>query len=359
MSKKLKIVVTGAGGFIGNHLVSYLKQKGHFVRGVDINRPKYTKSEADEFFVLDLRTAANCAKAVKGMDWVFNLAANMGGIGFIQTHKAEIVRDNTFINANMLEESRKAKIKKYFFPSSACIYPVFLQSESAVTSLKESDAYPAEPEDGYGWEKLYTERLCRHYYEDYGLPTYVARFHNIYGPYGAYDGGREKSPAAISRKVALAKDGGTIEVWGDGEQTRSYCYVADCVEGVYRLMQSDHHDPINIGSDRLVTINQLIDMVGEIAGKKINKKYDLTQPQGVRGRNSDNTVLEKVLGWTPKVSLEEGMMATYTWIAGQIADQKNSVKTKSKIQTKKTLGKSKQNTSSPTNKRQPKTKAKP
>ncbi len=329
MKKIAKILVTGAGGFIGNHLVTFLKKKGHYVRGVDIVPTKYGKSDADEFLLLDLRIAENCEQAVAGMDWVFNLAANMGGIGFIETHKAEIVRDNTFINTHMLEAARLAKIKKFFFPSSACIYPIYLQTESAVTSLKEADAYPAQPEDGYGWEKLYIERLCRHYYEDYGLSTYVARFHNIYGPLGAYTGGREKSPAAISRKIALATSGEAIEVWGDGEQTRSYCYVEDCVEGVYRLMQSEYHQPINIGSDRLITINELIDMVAEIAGKKIAKHYDLSQPQGVRGRNSDNTLLKEVLDWEPKISLEVGMKTTYNWIAQQLAQKTTKLTPKS------------------------------
>lgn len=318
MKAKPKILVTGAGGFIGHHLVSYLKKLGHFVRGVDIVEPKFAPSDADEMLYLDLRELDNCRQAVKGVDWVFNLAANMGGIGFIQDHKAEIIRDNTRISIHMLEAAREAKLQKFFFPSSACIYPAYRQDSPDQESLKEGDAYPAEPEDGYGWEKLYTERLCRHYYEDFGLQTYVARFHNIYGPMGAYDGGREKSPAALCRKIAMADTKDTIEVWGDGQQTRSYCFVDDCVAGVYRLMCSDYHEPINIGSDQLVTINELIDIIARIAGKDIKKRYNLDKPQGVRGRNSDNTIIKKVLGWAPSLSLEDGMRKTYQWIAEEI-----------------------------------------
>jgi nucleoside-diphosphate-sugar epimerase len=325
MSKLPTILVTGANGFIGNHLVTYLKKKGHFVRGVDIVDRTYGKpvaETADETLILDLRIAENCQKAVAGMDWVFNLAANMGGIGFIHAHKAEITRDNTFISTHMLEAARLAKVKKYFYPSSACVYPSYRQDTPDQQSLKESEVYPADPEDGYGWEKLYSERLCRHYYEDFGFATYVARFHNIYGPLGTYEGGREKSPAAICRKVALAKDGAAIEIWGDGLQTRSYCFVDDCVEGVYRLIQSDYHQPLNIGSDELVTIDALVDMVAKIAGKKIGKNHDLTKPQGVRGRNSDNTLIKEVLQWAPSISLNTGMAKTYQWIEAQVARQR-------------------------------------
>lgn len=318
MKRKPRILVTGAGGFIGHHLVAFLKNKGHFVRGVDIVKPKFEASIADEMLLMDLRDVNNCQTAVAGIDWVFNLAANMGGIGFIQDHKAEIIRDNTQISINMLESARQAGVQKFFFPSSACVYPANRQNTPNQESLKESDVYPADPEDGYGWEKLYTERLCRHYYEDFGLQTYVARFHNIYGPLGAYEGGREKSPAAICRKVAMAKDGGTIEVWGDGKQTRSYCFVDDCVEGVYRLVQSNHHEPINIGSDELVTINELIELVSKIAHKSLRKKYDLSRPQGVRGRNSDNTTIKEVLHWSPSISLATGMRKTYQWIAQEV-----------------------------------------
>ncbi|NQU74353.1 MAG: NAD-dependent epimerase/dehydratase family protein [Candidatus Omnitrophica bacterium] len=316
--KGKKILVTGAGGFIGHHLVKYLKKKDYWVRGVDIKHPEFESSEADEFELLDLRQEANAFKAAGGVEQVYNLAANMGGIGFIETHKAEIVRDNILISLHMLEAAKQNKVSKFFYTSSACIYPGYKQDSPNVTPLKEEDAYPADAEDGYGWEKLYTERACRHYQEDYGLPTYTVRFHNIYGPLGTYDGGREKSPAAICRKVALAKKEDQIEVWGDGNQTRSYCYIDDCVEGIYRLMQSDYHQPLNLGRDRMVTINQLVDIVTNISGKKITKRYDLTKPQGVRGRNSDNTKLRNVLKWEPKTSLEEGLVHTYKWIKGQL-----------------------------------------
>jgi GDP-D-mannose 3',5'-epimerase len=317
-SVKTKVVVTGAGGFIGHHLVKALKQRGCWVRGVDVKRPEYEPTAGDEFEVLDLRRWADCLQATRGIDECYNLAANMGGIGFITEYKAEIMRDSVLINTHMIEAARVNGIRKFLFTSSACVYPGYRQNVTDVTPLKEDDAYPADAEDGYGWEKLFTERMCRHYHEDYGLSTYVVRFHNIYGPLGTYDGGREKSPAAICRKIALAPDGGEIEVWGDGKQTRSYCYIGDCVEGIYRLMQTDEHQPINLGSDRMVTINELVDIVASVAGKKITKRYDLTKPQGVRGRNSDNTTLRRVLNWEPRVTLEEGLAKTYRWIREQL-----------------------------------------
>lgn len=312
------ILVTGAGGFIGHHLVKYLVGQGHRVRGVDIKLPEYEATPAHEFLLLDLRRADNCARATRGVDRVFALAANMGGIGFIETHKAEIVHDNTLINIHTLEAARANGVRRYLFASSACVYPGHLQKTADIAPLREEDAYPADPEDGYGWEKLYIERVCRHYSEDYGLETRVARFHNIFGPLGAYDGGREKSPAAICRKIALAKDCGSIEVWGDGHQTRSYCYVDDCVEGLFRLMNSDFAEPLNIGQDRMLTVNDLVDIVARIAGKRIAKRYDCSKPQGVRGRNSDNTRLRAVLGWEPRVSLEKGLARTYAWIHEQL-----------------------------------------
>jgi nucleoside-diphosphate-sugar epimerase len=313
-----KCLVTGAGGFIGHHLVSYLIDRGYQVRGVDIKYPEFEPSRADEFELLDLRIAENCARATRGVDEVYGLAANMGGIGFIETHKAEIVRDNTLINLNTIEAARQNDVKRYLYTSSACIYPGYLQNKADVRPLREEDAYPADPEDGYGWEKLYMERVCRHYHEDFGLETRVVRFHNIFGPLGTYVGGREKSPAAICRKVALANDGDDIEVWGDGHQTRSYCYIDDCVGGTYRLMRSDYCEPLNLGQDRMISINELVDMVADISGKKIEKRYDQSKPQGVQGRNSDNSRLSNVLKWEPQISLEEGLRRTYEWIAKQL-----------------------------------------
>jgi len=322
MSTQTKVTVTGAGGFIGHHLCKYLVERGYWVRGVDIKEPEYERTAADEFELLDLTKLENCLEATRGVQQVYGLAANMGGIGFIETHKAEIVRDNTLINLQSIEGARINGVQRYLYTSSACIYPGFKQKDADVTPLKEEDAYPADAEDGYGWEKLYMERVCRHYREDFGLDTRVVRFHNIFGPLGTYDGGREKSPAAICRKIALANDGDDIEVWGDGKQTRSYCYIDDCVEGIYRLMQSEYRDPLNLGQDRMISIDELVDVVSQIAGKRIGKRYDTTKPQGVRGRNSDNTRLRQVLDWEPQVSLEEGLSRTYSWIKSQVMDSR-------------------------------------
>ncbi len=315
-----KILVTGAGGFIGHHMVRFLKNKGYWVRGVDIKYPEFSpKDEADEFLLLDLRNFQNCLKATEGIDKVYTFAANMGGIGFITFHKADVMRDNVLINVNMAEASRRNKVKRIFYSSSACVYPISKQESPEVVPLKESDAYPADPDNEYGWEKIFSERIYQNYYHDYGLETRIARYHNIYGPEGTYQGGREKSPAAICRKVAIAKNGGEIEIWGDGKQTRSYCYIDDCLEGTYRLMESDYREPLNIGSDRLVTINQLVDIVSKIGGKELKKVYRLDKPQGVRGRNADLTQLKSVLNWEPRISLEKGLEETYKWIYKELS----------------------------------------
>ena len=311
-----KALVAGGAGFIGHHLVKYLKAKGYWVRGADLKYPEFGKSVADEFDLWDLRNYGYCLEVCYGMDEVYQLAADMGGIGYITSSHAEIFRNNALINLNMLEAARVSGVKKYLYTSSACVYPQYLQDKAEVKNLKEEDAYPADAEPGYGWEKLMSELACKYYREDYGFNTHIVRFHNIFGPLGTYEGGKEKAPAALCRKIALSK--GEIEVWGDGKQTRSFCYIDDCVEGIYRLMQSEYYEPLNLGQDRLVTINELVDMIANIAGKKIYAILDLTKPQGVRGRNSDNTKLKEVLGWEPKISLEEGLKKTYEWIKGQV-----------------------------------------
>lgn len=319
MNKSQKVVVTGAGGFIGHHLVTFLKNKGYWVRGVDLKYPEYKKTDADEFLKLDLREKQNAEKATEGMAHVYALAADMGGMGFISKNNGLILYNNALINLNTFEAARKSKVKRIFYSSSACIYPEYKQMKTKIAPLKEEDAYPAQPQDSYGWEKLITELLAKYYQEDYSLEARIARFHNIFGPLGTWDGGREKAPAAICRKVAIAKlnNKKEIEIWGDGKQTRSFCYIDDCLEGIYKLMMSDFSKPLNVGQDRMVTIDQLVDMVIKIAGVNLAKKH-ISGPQGVRGRNSDNSKLRKVLKWEPQISLEEGMARTYFWIEKQV-----------------------------------------
>jgi nucleoside-diphosphate-sugar epimerase len=316
------VLVTGAGGFIGGHLVSELRRRGHRrIRAVDIkplDEWYQVFGDADSVS-LDLSERDACVQAAREARYVFNLAADMGGMGFIELHKAECML-TVLINTHMLIAARDAGVERFFFSSSACVYAADKQTSPQVLPLREHDAYPAMPEDGYGWEKLFSERMCRHFTEDFGIVTRVARYHNVYGPWGTYDGGREKAPAAVCRKVVQAQLAGTnqIEIWGDGEQTRSFTYIDDCLAGTLRLMESEVAEPLNVGSDQLVTINQLVDIVEAIAGVKLTRHYKLDAPKGVRGRNSDNTLIQERLGWAPSIRLEDGMRQTYEWIHEQM-----------------------------------------
>lgn len=322
MDKNDLIVVSGAGGFIGGHLISDLRSLGYKkIRAIDIKplHRWFQRFDNVENLQLNLKEYAAAEIACKDADYVFNLAADMGGMGFITNHKAECML-SVLINTHMLMAANKCKVKRFLFSSSACVYAEGRQTMAEVIPLKEEYAYPAMPEDGYGWEKLFSERMCRHFSEDYQLSTRIIRFHNVYGPYGTYDGGREKSPAALCRKVirAILNNHHEIEIWGDGEQTRSFMYIDDCLYGIKAIMMSDIQEPINLGSNELVTINQMVDMIEEIAGVKLHRKYKLDAPLGVRGRNSDNTFIKSKLGWEPATSLKTGLQNTYRWIYDQI-----------------------------------------
>jgi GDP-D-mannose 3', 5'-epimerase len=314
-------LVTGAGGFIGGQLVRDLLTKGIPVRAVDRKRLEdwYFVSNMAENIVADLQLRESCEQVTKNAMYIYNLAADMGGMGFIENNKA-LCMMSVLISAHMLTAAKANGVERFFYSSSACIYPGYKQTDADVVALKESDAYPADAEDGYGWEKLFSERLCLHFREDFGLQTRVARYHNVYGPYGTWDGGREKAPAAVSRKVAMAVITGKqeIEIWGDGEQTRSFMYIDDCLSGTQKLMRSDVVEPLNIGSDEMVSINKLVDIVEEIAGVELKRNYKLDAPKGVRGRNSDNTLIKAKLGWAPGISLRAGMEQTYRWIYDQV-----------------------------------------
>jgi len=320
-----KVVVAGAGGFIGGHLTKKLVGMGYKVRAVDIKPLTrwYQITEGVENLVLDLKSKENCYQALNGFEEVFNLAADMGGMGFIETHKADCML-SVLINTHLLMAARDLGVQRFFYASSACVYNGSKQTDPDNPGLKEADAYPALAEDGYGWEKLFSERMCRHFTEDFGLITRVARFHNVYGPFGTYDGGREKAPAAICRKVIDGElfDKKEIVIWGDGHQTRSFMYIDDCVKGVLDIMYSNIEEPINLGSSEMVSINQLVDYVEEIANFKLTRKYDLGAPKGVRGRNSDNTLIKQYLNWEPSIPLKDGLKKTYDWIKQQMIENK-------------------------------------
>jgi nucleoside-diphosphate-sugar epimerase len=322
-----KILVAGAGGFIGGHLVKALINKGNRVRAVDIKplNEWYQVSDEADNLILDLRLRENCLQAVNGLNEVFNLAADMGGMGFIENNKAACMI-SVLINTHLLLASKECGVERFFYSSSACVYNGDKQTDPENPGLKESDAYPALAEDGYGWEKLFSERMCRHFSEDFGLTTRVARFHNVYGPHGTFDGGREKAPAAICRKVIKSGITGNkeIEIWGDGRQTRSFMFIDDCIKGIIDIMYSGINEPINLGSSEMVSINELVSIVEDIAGDKLDRIYDLNAPKGVRGRNSDNTLIRKYLGWEPSIPLRTGLKYTYDWIREQVVRESDS-----------------------------------
>ena len=322
-----KYLIVGAGGFIAGHLINKLKNEGNFIRAVDIKPNEFWFQRFNEIenFTLDMTKIENCLKMTKDIDYVINLACNMGGIGFLENNKAECMM-SVLINTHMLMACRENKIKKYFFSSSACAYNTDLQKNSEIDGLKEEDAYPAMPEDGYGWEKLFSERMCRHFYEDFGLETRVARFHNIYGPLGTFDGGREKAPAALCRKVIEAglNKKKELDIWGDGNQTRSFLFIEDCVEAIMILFNSNFRDPINIGSEEKVSINQLVTIIEGISGTKLKRNYQLDMPKGVNGRSSNNNLIKKVLKWNYKYSLKDGIAKTYAWIESMYSNRSNN-----------------------------------
>ena len=325
----MKYLVSGAGGFIGGHLVANLLEEGHEVVAADVKPLEYWFQlfEKSKNFSLDLKDYSNCLKVADGVDYVYNMACNMGGMGFIENNKAECML-SVLINTNLLRACVEKKVKKYFFSSSACVYNASKQEKTFIDGLKESDAYPAQPEDGYGWEKLFSERMCRHFYEDFGLETRVARYHNVYGPQGTYDGGREKAPAALCRKVISAKINkkNFIDIWGDGEQTRSFLYITDCIEGTKKLFESNEREVFNIGSEEQVSINQMSAIIENIAGIKLEKNYQLDKPKGVRGRSSDNSLIRQKISWDSNTSLSDGLKLTYDWIYSQMISRPNNDK---------------------------------
>ena len=320
-NETMNVLVTGGKGFIGSHLVNFLKTRGFWVRSIDIKKDAYLPTKEDEFILGDLTDSNVALSATEDIHFVYNLAANMGGIGFITKVKADVMRDNVRINANILEACIANNIQRLFFSSSACVYPQKLQLAPEVEPLREVDAFPAYPDSAYGWEKLFTELLMEAYHEDYGLDIRIARFHNIYGPFGTYKGGREKAPAALCRKVAEAPEHGTITIWGDGKQTRSFLYIDDALEAICKLMESNYIEPLNIGSDELISIDDLADLIIEISGKRLKKCYDTSKPQGVRGRNADLHLIEKTLGWKPETPYRKGIEETYHWIETMVKKQ--------------------------------------